>query len=325
MDVKSAFLNGYINEEVYVDQPPGFEDHQHPNHVFKLKKALYGLKQALRQWYERLSNFLLSHGYERGMVDKTLFIKKSNSEIILVQIYVDDIIFGATQDSLCEEFVVTMKGEFEMSMMGELSFFLGLQVKQTKDGIFLCQSKYCNEILKKYEMESCKEASTPMPSSCYMDADAAGKGVDQTKYRGLIGFLLYLTASRPDIMFAVCLCARYQANPKESHIVAGSCCAQILWLKQQLADFGLQISKVPLTCDNTSAINLTKNQIQHSRTKHIEIRHHFIRDHVSNGDCEVKFVETKLQLADIFTKPLPKERFFLLRNELGILDLHNLS
>ena len=178
-----------------MDQPPGFEDHQYPNHVFKLKKALYGLKQAPRQWYERLSNFLLSHGYERGMIDKTLFIKKSNSEIILVQIYVYDIIFGATQDSLCEEFVVAMKGEFEMSMMGELSFFLGLQVKQTKDGIFLCQSKYCREILKKFEMESCKEASTPMSLSCYMDADTAGKEVDQTKYRGLIGSLLYLTAS----------------------------------------------------------------------------------------------------------------------------------
>ena len=252
-------------------------------------------------------------------------------------------------------------------------------------------------------MESCKEASTLMLSSCYMDADSAGKGVDQTKYRGLIGSLLYLTASRPDIMFAVCLCARYHANPKESHfkavkrilkylkgttnvglwypshspvhligysdsdfagckldrksnsgtchllsssliswhskkqacvtlstaeaeyIVAGSCCAQILWLKQELADFGLKINKVPLMCDNTSAINLTKNQIQHSRTKHIEIRHHFIRDHVNNGDCEVKFIETKLQLADIFTKPLPKERFFFLRNELGILDSQNLS
>ena len=123
-----------------------------------------------------------------------------------MEIYVDDIIFGATQDSLCEEFVVAMKGEFEMSMMGEFSFFLGLQVKQTKDGIFLCQSKYCKEILKKFEMESCKEASTPMPSSCYMDADAAEKGVDQSKCRGLIGSLLYLTASRPDIRT---LCLRY--------------------------------------------------------------------------------------------------------------------
>jgi len=126
MDVKSVFLNVFINEEVYVEQPPGFEDHQHPNHVFKLKKTLYWLKQAPRQWYERLRNFLLSHGYERGMIDKNLFIKKANSEIILVQIYVDDIIFCATKDNLCEEFVAAMQGEFEMSMMGEISFFLGL-------------------------------------------------------------------------------------------------------------------------------------------------------------------------------------------------------
>jgi len=138
----------------------------------------------------------------------------------LVQIYVDDIIFGATRDSLCEEFVAAMQGEFEMSMMGELSFFLGLQVKQSKDGIFLCQSKYCKEILKKYEMESCKEASIPMPSNCYIDANMVGKGVDQTKYRGLIDSLLFLTASRPYIMFVVCLCARFQANPKESHLKA---------------------------------------------------------------------------------------------------------
>jgi len=113
-------LNGIINEEVYVSQPLGFKDHLLPNHVYKLKKALYRLKQAHRQWYERLSNFLLSHGYERGKIDKTLFIKKSNYAIILVQIYVDDIIFGATNDSLCKEFVTTMQGEFEMSMMGKL-------------------------------------------------------------------------------------------------------------------------------------------------------------------------------------------------------------
>ena len=124
MDVKSAFLNGYIDEEVYVCQPPGFEDHKHPDYVFKLKKALYGLKQAPRQWYERLSNFLLSHGYERGKIDKTLFIKKALNDIILVQVYVDDIIFGLTNQNLCEQFVAAMHGEFEMSMMGELNYFL---------------------------------------------------------------------------------------------------------------------------------------------------------------------------------------------------------
>jgi len=135
----------------------------------------------------------LSHGYERGKIDKTLFIKKSNSAIILVQIFVDDIIFGDTDDSLCKEFVATMQREFEMSMMGEMSFFLGLQVKQTKDDIFLCQSRYCKEILKKFEMEKCKATTTPMSTSCYMSANEVGTTVDQNKFRGLISSLLYLT------------------------------------------------------------------------------------------------------------------------------------
>jgi len=143
MDVKNAFLNGYIYEEVYVSQPPGFEDHSHPDHVYKLQKSLYGLKQSPRQWCERLSNFLTSQGYERGKVDKTLFIRKLNFDIILVQVYVDDIIFGSTNEILCQEFVSAMQGEFEMSMMGELNFFLGLQVKQMEHRTFLCQSKFC--------------------------------------------------------------------------------------------------------------------------------------------------------------------------------------
>jgi len=130
MDVKSVFLNGYIDEEVYVSQPPKFEDHKYPDLVFKLKKALYGLKQAPRQWYERLSSFLLSQGYERRKTDKTLFIKKTCNQIILVQVYVDDIIFGSTNETLCEQFVKAMEGEFEMSMMGELNYFISFQIKQ---------------------------------------------------------------------------------------------------------------------------------------------------------------------------------------------------
>jgi len=202
MDVKSAFLNGFLNEEVYVSQPPGFEDHLYPNHVFKLKKALYGLKQAPRQWYERLSNLLLSKRYARGVVDKTLFIRKHASDVILVQVYVDDIIFGSNNNSMCEEFVAAMEGEFEMSMMGELTYFLRLQVKLLKHGTFLSQSKYCFDVLKKFKMEDCKEDATPIATNCLMDADEAGNHVDSTKYRGLIGSLLYLTTSRPDIQFS---------------------------------------------------------------------------------------------------------------------------
>jgi len=186
MDVKSAFLNGYIDEEVYVCQPPGFEDHKHPDYVFKLKKALYGLKQAPRQWYERLSNFLLSQACEGGKIDKTLFIKKAFNDIILVQVYVDDIIFGFTNQNLCEQFVAAMQGESEMSMMGELNYFLGLQIKQLNHGTFLSQTKYCKELLKKFDMENCKEISTPMATKCYLDSDEKRTSVDQTKYRGLV-------------------------------------------------------------------------------------------------------------------------------------------
>jgi hypothetical protein len=220
MEVKSAFLNGYINEEVYVKQPPGFEDFKHPSHVYKLKKELYGLKQAPRAWCDRLSNFLFEHGFEKGKVDKTLFIKKIKNHTLLVQVYVDDINFGSTNKELCEEFSSIMQGEFEMSMMGKMNHFLGLQIKQLKDGIFINQSKYCKELLKRFDMDSCKAMSTPMGSGTYVDQDESGTSIDITKYRGMIGSLLYLTASHPDIMFSVCLCARFQANPKESHLMA---------------------------------------------------------------------------------------------------------
>ena len=179
MDVKSAFLNGYIDEEVYVSQPKGFEDYMHPNHVFKLKKVLYGLKQAPRQCYERLSSFLLSHSYERGKTDKTLFIKKACSDIILVQVYIDDNIFESTNENLCKQFVAAMQGEFEISMMGELNYFLGLQIKQLNHGTFLSLTKYYKELLKKFNMESCKESVTPMTTNCYLDSDEKGASVDR--------------------------------------------------------------------------------------------------------------------------------------------------
>jgi len=164
-----------------------------------------------------LSNFLLSQGYEIGKTDKTLFIKKACNDIILVQVYVDDIIFGSTNEILCKQFVKARQGGFKMSMMGELNYFLGLQIKQFQHGTFLSQSKYWRELLKKFDMENYKEAATPIAIGCYLDTDEKGANVDQTKYRRFIGSLLYLTASRPNIMFSVCLCARYQAKPKKIH------------------------------------------------------------------------------------------------------------
>jgi len=269
------------------------------------------------------------------------------------------------------------------------------QVKQLKDGIFINQAKYCKEFLRKFDMDQCKAINTPISTSCQLDQDYAGKSVDQSKYKGLISSLLYLTASRPNFMFVVCLCARYQSDPKESHynaskrilkylqgtkdvglwypnnvslnltgfsdsdfagckvdkkstsgtchmlgssliswhckkqacvalstaeveyIAAGSCCGQTLWLRQQLSDFGILLNKISINCDNTSAINLSKNPVMHSRTKHIEIRHHFLREHIANGTCDIKFIGTEFQLVDLFTKPLVKDKFFFSIKRIG--------
>ncbi|MDM1441624.1 reverse transcriptase domain-containing protein, partial [Pseudomonas aeruginosa] len=193
------------------------------NHVFKLSKALYGLKQVPRAWYDRLSKFLLNKNFIRGKIDTTLFIKFQNKyhrKRLIVQIYVDDIIFGATNEDICRNFADCMQKEFKMSMMGELTFFLGLQIRQSKDGILINQAKYVKDMLKRFNLENIKALPTPMSPSTKLDADEKGKPVDQILYRGMIGSLLYLTASRPDIMFSVCLCARFQANPRESHLVA---------------------------------------------------------------------------------------------------------
>ncbi|KAK6151857.1 hypothetical protein DH2020_014492 [Rehmannia glutinosa] len=218
MDVKSAFLNGLLEEEVYVEQPLGFEQKTLGDKVYKLKKALYGLKQTPRAWYDTLSQFLTDNGFTKGKVDRTLFRNQDEESILLVQIYVDDIIFGSTNKELCDKFSNLMQGKFEMSMMGELTFFLGLQVKQMKDGIFISQTKYTIDLMKKFGMEEISSVKIPMNTSVKMDMDAEGKVVDQTRYRALIGSLLYLTTSMPDITFAVGVCARFQSAPKESHM-----------------------------------------------------------------------------------------------------------
>ncbi|KAK9071824.1 hypothetical protein SSX86_008253 [Deinandra increscens subsp. villosa] len=302
MDVKSAFLYGLLEQEVYANQPPGFEDPHHPNKVCKLIKALCGLKQAPRTWYETLSNYLLENGYRRGAIDKTLLVKTVGNDMLM--------------------------SKFEMSSMGELTFFLGLQVKQTAEVIFLNQSKYIQDMLKRFDMLTCSSAKTPISTSHKLTSYLSGKLVDVHMYRAMIGSLMYLTASRPDIMFSVCLCARYQSSPKESHmlavkrifkylkgqpklglwypknsdfsfkaftdsdyggcdidkkstsggcqflgerlvswqckkqtcvststaeaeyIAASSCCSQVLWIQNQMLDYGITFMETPILADN---------------------------------------------------------------------------
>ncbi|KAJ9552635.1 hypothetical protein OSB04_016680 [Centaurea solstitialis] len=395
MDVKTAFLYGHLKEEVYVAQPEGFVDKEHPDYVYVLDKALYGLKQAPRAWYEELSKHLLSKGFKKGSVDSTLFLMKEGEHIVVIQIYVDDIIFGSTSRELCKKFETVMTEEFKMSMMGEINFFLGLQVRQFSDGIFINQSKYIFDLLKKYDMSGCHSIGTPMATGNSIGPDHEGKDVDLRNYRSMVGSLMYLTASRPDIMFATCVCARYQAKPKESHlaavkrifrylkgtpyygiwypkglgfelqaytdadyggcnmdrkstsghlqflgnklvswaskkqqcvststaeseyVAAASCCSQVLWMQSQLRDYGLEYKKIPIYCDSKSAIAISANPVQHSKTKHIDIRYHFLKDNVEKENIELYFVNTEYQLADLFTKALDEKRFKFLISRLG--------
>ncbi|KAI3715123.1 hypothetical protein L6452_22092 [Arctium lappa] len=357
MDVKSAFLYGSIEEEVYVCQPPGFENPSYPDRVYKLKKALYGLHQAPRAWYDTLSSYLLDNGFERGVIDKTLFIKRKKKDILLVQIYVDDIIFGSTRDNMCKEFEDLMHQRFKMSSMGELTFFLGLQVQQKSDGIFICQSKYVQDILTKFGFSDSKPASTPMETHKQITADLEGEDMDVHHYRSMIGSLMYLTASRPDIMFPFCVCkipnsdlgganldrkstsggcqflgARLvswqckkqttvsTSTTEAEYIAAASCCAQVLWIQNQMLDYGVTFLHTPIFIDNSSAISIVNNPVKHSKTKHIEIRYHFIRDCNEKKLVQLVKVHTDNQFADLFTKAFDVGRFTFLVTSVGMIN-----
>ncbi|GJT68692.1 putative ribonuclease H-like domain-containing protein [Tanacetum coccineum] len=313
MDVKSAFLYGKIKEEVYVCQPSGFEDPEFPDRVYK-----------------------------RGQIDKALFIKRVKRDILLVQVYVDDIIFGSTKRKLCTEFEKLMHKKFQMSSMGELTFFLGLQVTQKDNGIFISQDKYVDEILKKFGFLTMKIASTPMETSKLLLKDAEAEDVDVHLYRSMIGSLLYLTSLRPDIMFVVCACARFQVTPKVSHlyavkrifrylkdrksttgeyVAAASCCGQVYWIQNQMLDYGYKFINTKIFINNKSTICTVKNPVFHSKTKHIEIRHHFIRDSNEKKLIQMIKIHTDQNVTDLLTKAFDVGRFKYLISSIGMLNL----
>ncbi|GKB49867.1 putative ribonuclease H-like domain-containing protein [Tanacetum coccineum] len=365
MDVKSAFLYGKIKEEVYVRQPLGFEDPEFPDRVYKVENALYGLHQAPRAWYETLSTYLLDNGFHRGQIDKTLFIKRVKGDILLVQVYVDDIIFGSTRKEMCTD----------------------------------CQDKYVDEILKKFGFSTVKTTSTPMETSKPLMKDENAEDVDVHLYRSMIRSLIYLTSLRPNIMFVVCACARFQVTPKVSHlyavkrifrylkgqsklglwypkdsrfdleaytdsdyagasldrksttggckflgrrliswqckkqpvvanstteaeyVAASSCYGQVLWIQNKMLDYGYNFMNTKIFIDNESIICIVKNPVFHSKTKQIEIRHHFIRDSYENRLIQVIKIHTDHNVANLLTKAFDVSRFQFLSASIGMLNL----
>nr|GEY27861.1 hypothetical protein [Tanacetum cinerariifolium] len=253
MDVKSAFLND-----------------------------LYGLKQAPRAWYETLSTFLIQNKFAMGRIYNTLFIYKSNGNVILVLVYVDDIIFGSTCYKLCKQFEKLMTKKFEMSMIGELTYFLGLQIKQDDKGILICQEQYTSNLLKKYEISDSSSVKTPMVPRNNLGFDL--KGYSDSDYAG---------------------CNMDRKSTLAEYVVAAGCCASILWMKSQLSDYDIRYNMVPIFCDNTSASAISNNLVLHSRTKHIDIRYHFIRDHILKRDIKLHFnpTENSKSPPPLVTKP----------------------
>nr|GEW92997.1 hypothetical protein [Tanacetum cinerariifolium] len=263
MDVKTAFLNGILREEVYVSQPNGFVDQDNPSHVYKLKKALYGLKQAPRVWYDMLSSFLISQYFSKGSVDPTLFIRRNDNDLLLVQIYVDDIIFAASTLELCDLFANLM-----------------------------CSKLKINTAL-----------NTPMVEKSKLDEDKEGKAIDPSHYRSMIGTLLYLTASRPDLQFTICTCGRYQAQPIEKH---DSSVALTAFAGADHA--GCQDTR----CSTSGSVQFLGERLISWSSK----RYHFINEQVENGVIELYFVNTEYQLVDLFTKALGRDRIEFLINKL---------
>ncbi|GJX20632.1 retrovirus-related pol polyprotein from transposon TNT 1-94 [Tanacetum coccineum] len=339
MDVNTTFLNRIMKEEVYLSQPEGFVNQDHPNHVFRLKKALYSLKQAHRAWYDLLSKFLLSQKFVKGAVDLTLFTRKEGNDLILVQIYVDDIFCASTNPIFCDKFAKLMSKRFKMSIIGQISFFLGLQISQSPRGILINQSKYALEMLKKYSFEKCDAVDILMVGQSKLDEDPNGTPVDPTRYQGMVRSLMYFTASRPDLVFAVCMCARYQAKPTEKHLTAvkrvfrylkgtinigcqdsrKSTSGSVQILGEKLVSWSSK--KIPLYSDSQSAIAISGNTVQHSWTKHIAIRYHFIKEQVENEVFEHYFVKINYQVVDIFTKALARERIEFLIKRHGMQSI----
>eukprot|EP00253_Pinus_taeda_P005359 PITA_05359 len=304
MDVKSAFLNADLEEEVYIEQRDGFILGNDPNLVCRLKKALYGLKQAPRAWYYRLYKYLHQQGFSKGSTDSNLYIKIANDKLLIVVVYVDDIIFGSNEEAMSQNLALVMQTEFKMSLIG-----------------------------------------------CSLRANDDSAAVHQPTYRSMIGSLLYLIGTRPDIMHVVGIVGRFQANPKETHLQAikrifklvssfskkqssialstaeaeyvatASCCTQLLWMMQTLQDFQITCTPpISILCDNTSAINISKNSVMHSKTKHIQIKYHFLREQVLEQKVKLEYVPSKEHVIDILTKPLPRETFECLKQKLGVVD-----
>lgn len=401
LDVKSAFLNGELQETVFVSQPPSFEVRNKEHLVYKLLKALYGLHQAPRAWYARLNRYLESLGFSKCPYEQAVYTKKEGPEVLIIGVYVDDLLVTGTNISNIQKFKRQMGEEFDMTDLGKLSHYLGMEVSQQLGYIELKQESYAKKLLVRAGMAECRSAKYPMETSIQLDKDEKGKAVDATQFKSIVGGLRYLVHTRPDIAYAVGIVSRYMERPTVLHqaavkrilryikgttnygliyskgtgnhllegysdsdlagntedrrstgamafylndnlitwvsqkqrcVALSSCEAefmaataaacQAVWLRNLLIQItGVTHGPVIIYVDNKSAIDLAKNPVFHGRSKHIDIRYHFIRECVGRGEIEVKYVSSNEQRADVLTKAMATVKFEQMRALLGIQNL----
>jgi len=396
LDVKGAFLYGELKEEVYVDQPEGFITKGEEDKVYKLNKALYGLKQAPRTWFSMIESYFQKEGFTKNSQDYALFIKKKSEKIIMVCLYVDDLLYVGNDEEMCAKFKKSMKEEFEMLDLGKMRYFLGVEISQNRDGIGLSQQKYVREVLERFNMKDCNSVKNPIVPGTVLSREGE-VSVNPTLYKQLVGSLMYVTVTRPDIMYVVGLISRYMTDPKEEHmqiakrvlrylkgtlnfglwyrkvdklkltaytdsdyardvddrksvsgymfmindaavnwslkkqgivtlssteaeyVVATASACHCVWIKEVLRQIGVEdCDCVNIYCDNSSTIKLSKNPVMHRRTKHIDVRYHYLRDLSSQGKVRLVFCGTLEQVADIMTKPIKLYQFVKLRKLLGV-------
>ena len=405
LDVKSAFLHGKLNEEIFVEQPCGYVQKGNEQKIYKLKKALCGLKQAPRAWYSRIKAYFLKEGFEKCDYEHTLFIKTNKEgKVLIVSLYVDDLIFTGNDELMFIEFKHSMKHEFDMTDLGKMRYFLSLEVFQKSDGVFISQKKYALEVLHRFGMDRSNSICNPIVPGFKFVKDEGGAKVDKTYYKQVVGSLMYLKATRPDMMFVVSIISRYMENPTELHlqtakrvlrylqgtfgfgifyrkrgddelvaytdsdyagdledrkstsgyvfllssgaiswsskkqlvvslstteaefIATVSCACQAVWLKRVLGKLDQNQNKLTvIRCDSSSAIKLSKNSVMHGRSKHIDVRFHFLRELTKDGTVQLVYCNTQEQVADVMTKPLKRDVFVKLRNLLGVCSLQNVN
>lgn len=398
LDVKSAFLNGNLEEEVYVAQPEGYQKKGETQKVYKLSKALYGLKQAPRAWNACLDQYLKKLGFKRCAHEYSVYTKNNDGNTLIVGVYVDDLLVTGSCPASVQTFKEEMNTKFEMSDLGLLTYYLGIEVNQQPDGISLKQEAYAKTLLIKTRMQDCNPSKSPMEHKLQLRKNEESEMVNPTEYRSIVGGLRYLTHTRPDITFAVGVVSRFMEKPTVKHLQAvksilryvkgtldfglkysrgkkdinligytdsdlgsdvndrrstggmafyvnenlitwasqkqrcvalSSCEAEFMaatkaacqgiWLRRLIGEItGQKVPPVALLVDNRSSLDLMKNPVFHGRSKHIDIRFHFIRECVEKGEITVSHVWSKDQKADIFTKPLGRLKFEDMRSLLGI-------